>query len=336
MVPLPAGPLLAEIANERDLARSADLLSIAGTGPTLWRINAAQLLVVAGTSREAAIDDAFECGRIAASAALTAVHATAAAPLFARLSCACPAAATDAARKALVEGVAVALVDAGATLADAQWVDAPVLRFDLSVTGVVRPDRVRGPTGALDGDVLIVASPLGAGIYAAAHAKGKLTDDDRRVLIADATRTSAFGIAFGRIRNVHAVATIGDDGLIAAVLALAASANLDASIESASVPSLPRALSLARTGCVAKASSRNWNRDGAAIALDDGVMPETRSLLTDPQTGGALLIACKRESVERVLKLCETDGRAGGAAIGTLRARDASDGDKRQRISLGV
>ena len=314
------GDMLRAIFEGRDLKTPKDLISdLGGEGAaTLWKLNLAQTLVISHTSREAAIDDAFACGRIAATAALTSIHARAAAPLFARLICQCPAAATDAARKSLVEGVAVAMSDAGAVLADAQVVDAPSLRFDVLVAGIVRPDRVRGIAGAQPDDVLILASPLGAGIYAAAHAKGKLSDDDRRVLIEHATRPHRLGIALGTIRNVHAVAEVGPQGLIAAALAIARTAALTATIDVRHVPALAHALTLAKSGCVAPLSSRNWNRDGAIVKLDETVMPEMRALLTDPQASGALLISCKRESVGRVLKLCENGAGAQAAEIGRL------------------
>ena len=314
-----AAELLRAVFDGRGLTLPADLVSEVGAGATtLWKINNAQTLVVSNTSREATIDDAFECGRIAATAALTAVHATAARPLFARLTCECPVGASDVARKALVEGVAVAMSDAGAVLADAQLVDAPVLRFDVLVAGIVRPDRVRGVAGAQAGDVLILANALGAGIYAAAHARRKLADDDRAALIAHATRSNRVGIALGTVKNVHAVAGVGPAGLIGAILALARAAGLRAEVDAKQVPSLPRALMLAKTGCVAPGSSSNWNRDGARVDLAETVMPEMRALLTDPATSGALLIACKRESVERVLRMCRDDGDVDAAAIGSL------------------
>ena len=74
-----AADLLRAIVDGRGLSLPEDLVSGIGSGgSTLWKVNAAQTLVVSNTSREATIDDAFECGRIAATAALTAVHATAA------------------------------------------------------------------------------------------------------------------------------------------------------------------------------------------------------------------------------------------------------------------
>ena len=318
--------LLRAVIADRKLVVPTDLVFDVGAGTTTsWQLNAAQTLVVANTTRDATLSsttrDAYDCGRIAATAALSAVHARAAAPLFARLTLACPADAGEAAKKSLIEGVAVAMAASGAFLADVELVEAAVLRFDVLVAGIVRPDRVRGVAGAQADDVLILAGPLGAGIYAAAHARQKLSDDDRDALIARATRSNAAGIALGSIRNVHAVAAVGPEGLIAATLALADAAGLHGRIDAAKVPALPRALLFAKTGSIAPLSSRNWNRDGARVALADAVMPEMRSLLTDPQASGALLIACKPESVDRVLKLCGGDDAvAQAAAIGRFVA----------------
>jgi selenide,water dikinase len=325
-----AADFLRDAVASRGLPVPKDLVTgIAAGATTLWKINVAQTLVVSNTSREAAIDDAFECGRIAAAAALSAVHATAAQPLFARLTCACPPGASEAARRALIEGVAVAMSDASAVLADAQFVEAAELRFDVLVAGIVRPDRIKRAAGAQAGDALVLASPLGTGIYAAAHTKGRLADDDRLALIGEATRTNSVGIAFGTIRNVHAVVEVGPQGLIAAVLALGAASALSGVIESSQVPALPRALALAKSGCVAPESSRNWNRDGARVELADAVMPEMRALLTDPQVSGALLVACKPESVGRVLELCAAGGNR-PAVVGWLadRASDSKGGSK--------
>lgn len=313
------GAWLREIVASRSLAIPSDLASEIGNdgASTRWNLNPAQTLVVASTAREAAIDDAEAYGRIAASAALAPIHAAAAVPLFARLICECPPGASDAARKHLLEGAAIAMSEAGAVLADAQFVDAPVLRFDMLVAGVVRPDRLRGSDGAQPGDTLILAGPLGAGVYAAAHARDKLSDADRQVFIAQATRSTKVGIEFGAIRNVHAVAVVGALGLTAAALSLTQSAAVDVRLRAGALPALPRALALAGSGCVSPQSSRNWNRDGALVRLDDTVMPEMRALLTDPQASGALLVSVKPESVERVLALCREDGTT-AAIVGTV------------------
>lgn len=334
--PTAIGALLRDIVEKRALKRPEDLVSpIGDDGVTCWKLNTAQTLVVAGTARGAAIDDAAACGRIAVEAALAPIHAAAARPLFARLLCECPAGATDAAREAILEGAAVAMSDAGAILADARFVDAPVLRFELLAAGVVRPDRMRGPGGALPGDALVVSGPLGSGIYAAANERRKLPDADRRALLDKPAHATRVGIALGSIRNVHGVAVIGPGGLLSSALALGEAAGVDAEVDAHAVPVLPQALALARAGCVAPRSSTNWNRDGAQVKLDDRVMPEMRALLTDPQAGGALLIACKRESTGRVLELCRAEsGHA--AEVGRLHARHEDAAQGRVRIVVNA
>lgn len=319
------GAALRTIIADRKLKRPGDLVSEIGSdnATTCWKLNAAQTLVVAGTARDATVDDAFACGHIAANAALAPIHAAAAKPLFARMLCECPAGASDAAREAILEGAAMALSEAGAVLADAQFVDAPTLRFDVLAAGIVRPDRLRSVAGGQADDALIVAGPLGSGIYATANARKRLSADDRDALIVQATRSTRLGIALGSIKNVHAVNVVGPMGLIAAALALGHASAMAVTLNARAVPALPQALLLARGGFVSALSSSNWNRDGAIVRLDDRVMPEMRALLTDPHASGALLIACKRESVGRVLALCESEDAGSAAEVGSLRTADA-------------
>ena len=316
------GAVLRNIIASRKLKRPGDLVSEIGAdnATTCWKLNAAQTLVVAGTARDATVDDAAACGHIAANAALAPIHAAAAKPLFARMLCECPAGASDAAREAILEGAAMAFSDAGAILADAHFVEGPTLRFDVLAAGIVRPDRLRSVAGGQPDDALIVAGPLGSGIYATANARKRLSADDRDALIAQATRSTRLGISLGTIKNVHAVNVVGPMGLIAAALALGHASAMAVTLDARNVPALPQALALARGGCVSALSSSNWNRDGAVVRLDDRVMPEMRALLTDPHASGVLLIACKRESVGRVLALCESEDVGGAAEVGSLRS----------------
>ena len=63
-------------------------------------------------------------------------------------------------------------------------------------------------------------------------------------------------------------------------------------------------------------------------------MPEMRALLTDPHASGALLIACKRESVGRVLALCESEDAGGAAEVGSLHAPAPDASEPKERVTI--
>jgi selenide,water dikinase len=77
---------------------------------------------------------------------------------------------------------------------------------------------------------------------------------------------------------------------------------------------------LVEQGCVTGASGRNWASYGAEVVLPDGFAPQTRSLLTDPQTAGGLLVACAPETVGEVLAVFAAHGFDAAAVVGGVGA----------------
>ena len=69
-----------------------------------------------------------------------------------------------------------------------------------------------------------------------------------------------------------------------------------------------------RTG----ASGRNWDSYGEGIDLPDALPDWIRTLLTDPQTSGGLLIAVAADQVAAVLALAVAEGFARSAVVGRV------------------
>ena len=296
-----------------------DLLSGANpnASPVLWKLNAAQTLVTASRFSTPMVDDPHDFGRIAATGALSRVLATGATPLFALASLGVPATSFPVERIAhILQGAQDALSASGTAMIAGNAFDAVVPTLALVVLGSARPDRLRQVGGAQPGDAIVLGKPLGLGVYAAAFDRQKLDDDAYRSLVQVATQSNAAGRALSAIKNVHALCDVADSGLAGQLLAMCRGAALPASIAMRAVPCLPHALALAKAGCIDRMSARNWNSYGAAIRLDDALMPEARALLTDPQSSGGLLVACKPASADRVVKLLHDAGCAVAAEIG--------------------
>ncbi|OYV30051.1 MAG: selenide, water dikinase SelD, partial [Thiomonas sp. 20-64-5] len=62
----------------------------------------------------------------------------------------------------------------------------------------------------------------------------------------------------------------------------------------------------------------NWASYGGEITLATDLDPLARTMLTDPQTSGGLLVACAPELVDAVLGIFRDEGFAQATAIGTL------------------
>ena len=61
-------------------------------------------------------------------------------------------------------------------------------------------------------------------------------------------------------------------------------------------------------GFATGASGRNWAGYGHEVRLAAGVDERQRTLLTDPQTSGGLLVACAPHAVDEVLAIFRRDG----------------------------
>jgi selenide, water dikinase len=82
---------------------------------------------------------------------------------------------------------------------------------------------------------------------------------------------------------------------------------------------LPRVEAMAGEGFVTGASVRNWASYAEEIVLGPTVTPAQKSLLTDPQTSGGLLVSCAPDMTDEVLSIFRSEGFDRAAVIGELR-----------------
>ena len=134
------------------------------------------------------VDDPFWFGRIAAANALSDVYAMGGVPKTAMNLAAFPAKTMDmSVLRSILEGGLDAMREAGVVLVGGHTVEDDELKYGLSVTGFVHPDRVLTKKNLRPGDRLILTKPLGTGIITTAI-KGGLASEE---LIERVTRAMA-------------------------------------------------------------------------------------------------------------------------------------------------
>jgi len=89
------------------------------------------------------------------------------------------------------------------------------------------------------------------------------------------------------------------------------------------IPLLSQVRQLADSGFVTGASQRNWAGYGHDVLLDKAITAVEKTLLTDPQTSGGLLVSCLPSAVDEVLALFATAGFADAAVIGEMTSGDS-------------
>jgi selenide,water dikinase len=209
---------------------------------------------------------------------------------------------------------------AGIPIAGGHTIDSVEPIYGLVVMGLVHPSKVKRNADAKAGDVLILGKPLGVGVLSAALKKDRLDANGYAAMIGATTNLNRPGAELAALDGVHALTDITGFGLLGHTLELARGSKLTARVRYAELPWLPGVIDLAEAGVYTGASGRNWDAYGKDIALPSTLPSAARTLLTDPQTSGGLLVSCSPDAVDDVLAVFRADGFADARVIGEMVA----------------
>jgi selenide,water dikinase len=306
-------------------ARFADLLVGTETSDdaAVYRVNDTQAIVATTDFFMPIVDDPFDFGRIAATNALSDIYAMGANPLMALAIVGMPINTLphESIREILRGGESVC-ARAGIPIAGGHSIDSVEPIYGLAVTGLIDPKYVKRNAGARDGDSLVLGKALGVGIYSAAIKKCVLDDAGYRAMIETTTQLNLPGVELAQLPGVHAMTDVTGFGLLGHLLEMCRGSRLGARIAAAGIPRLPGVQRLAQAGVVTGASARNWHAYGEEVRLEAGSNELMRSLLTDPQTSGGLLVACDSDTLSRVQDIFKHMGFNHASVIGRMSVGD--------------
>lgn len=298
----------------------------------VYRLNDEQAIVATTDFFMPIVDDPFDFGRIAATNALSDVYAMGGKPLMALAIVGMPInVLPHDVIAAVLKGGESVCAEAGIPLAGGHSIDSVEPIYGLVAIGVVDPRRIKRNAGAQAGDVLILGKPLGVGVLSAALKKDRLDSNGYAAMIAATTKLNRPGAALSALDGVHALTDITGFGLLGHTLELARGSNLTARVRYADLPWLPDVLSFAEAGTFTGASGRNWDAYGKDILLPSSLPSIARTLLTDPQTSGGLLVSCAPDTVDEVLAIFRADGFDEARVIGEMVS-----GEKRVEVISSV
>ncbi|HXD04656.1 MAG TPA: selenide, water dikinase SelD [Burkholderiaceae bacterium] len=290
----------------------------------VYQINDEQALIATTDFFMPIVDDPFDFGRIAATNAISDVYAMGGRPIMALALVAMPIAQLPVeVIGEIIRGGQSVCEEAGIPIAGGHTIDSVEPIYGLVVMGLVHPSKVRRNADARAGDVLVLGKPLGVGVLSAALKKSELSAQGYADLIKTTTQLNKPGTQFADMPGVHALTDITGFGLAGHTLELARGAKLTAVIDWGSVPLLPGVAQLAARGFVTGASARNWEGYGADVSLDPSLDKVVRSLLTDPQTSGGLLVSCEPQMADEVLRVFRDSGFGAAAVIGRMESGPA-------------
>ncbi len=287
----------------------------------VYKLNDEQALIATTDFFMPIVDDPYDFGRIAATNAISDVYAMGGTPIMALALVAMPVNQLPLTVIAqIIKGGEAICAEAGIPIAGGHTIDSVEPIYGLVVLGLVHPSKVKRNADAQAGDKLILGKPLGVGILSAALKKGQLDTAGYAAMIKNTTQLNKPGMALSNVSGVHAITDITGFGLLGHLLEVARGSKLHATLHMASIPLLPGVQQLAESGYVTGASQRNWDGYGHDVMLAPAITPVQKTLLTDPQTSGGLLVSCSPSAVDQVLALFRDGGFAHAAVIGEMAA----------------
>ena len=299
-----------------DLPRDPNLLVGTETSDDagVYRLNETTALIQTLDFFTPIVDDAYDFGRIAAANALSDVYAMGGRPLLCMNILACPAKTLDhSVFRRVVEGGLEKIREAGALLVGGHSIEDEELKYGLSVTGVVHPDKVLVNGGARPGDILLLTKPLGTGILSTAI-KGGLAkaglERDLVQLMATLNRLPMEILnADEELRaGVHGCTDITGFGLVGHLHEMAEASRVSIRIEAESLPVLDGARDYADMGIIPEGAYRNQRFYGPWLHSSLGEMDPLTMIVHDPQTSGGLLLAMARDTAHVLLAALAAQG----------------------------
>ena len=247
------------------------------------------------------VDDPRTFGEIAAANAMSDVFAMGGRVLFALSIAAFP---EDLPRDVLGEifaGASAKVREAGGTLAGGHTIRDPEPKYGLAVIGAAHPDHLLRKGGARPGDVLLLTKRLGTGVLVSGHRQGRTSESDLAGAI-DQMRT--LNRAASEVLVEHGVVAATDVtgfGLLGHGLEMARASGTRFAFDAASLPTLPGAIEVARTGVETGGAAHNRRFVASSLTVGDDVPADLVALAHDPQTSGGLLAAVARDSIDTVV-----------------------------------
>ncbi len=264
-------------------------------------------------------DDPYDFGRIAACNSLSDVYAMGGKPLTAMNIVAFPTKkfSLDILAKILEGGQAV-MNQAGVQLLGGHSVDDPEMKYGLSVTGVVHPDKVLRNCTIREGDAIILTKPLGTGIVATAIKADMFEKEHVKEFISSMATLNKYTAEIMLKFNVSACTDVTGFGMAWHLIEMLQENELSIEINSEAIPLLPGVEDAADMGLIPGGLYRNRDYISSKCEFSDSVKQIYKDIIFDPQTSGGLLISLPEKEAQLLLDELQSSGIDKSSLLGKV------------------
>lgn len=265
------------------------------------------------------VDDPYWFGQIAAANALSDIYAMGGVPKTAMNVVAFPGKILDiSVLRSMIEGGLKTMREAGVVLVGGHTVEDQELKYGLSVTGFIHPQRILTKRSLRSGDRLILTKPLGTGIVCTAIKAGMAGDavTDRVTRVMATLNRDAAQIM--EDYPVHACTDITGFGFLGHLAEMVVDSGFGVRIQAEAIPVHPEALEWAAMGMIPAGAYNNRTFRGRFISFAESVSQRVQDVLFDPQTSGGLLIAVDAGAADDLLQALIGQGVVNSSIVGEV------------------
>jgi selenide, water dikinase len=268
------------------------------------------------------VDDPFSYGQIAAANSLSDIFAMGGRPLTALNIIGFPA---DLVRprviSSILRGGMAKAAEVGCALVGGHSIRNPEPIYGLAVTGIVDLRHVTTNANARPGDRLVLTKPLGTGIATTAIKRGFASRALQKKIVDLMSKINTVGAELAELRLVRAATDVTGYGLMGHLISLCRASRVSADVDPTAVPMISNEIGdLIEQGCVPEGSLQNLY--ATTVLVDWQSTDETRrTLLTDAQTSGGLLLCVAEARLEKVLNILRKTRTPCAAVIGRIVSR---------------
>jgi len=265
------------------------------------------------------VDDPFDFGRIAAANSLSDIYAMGGRPLTAmNIVCFPVQEMPKSILRDILLGGLEKIQESGALLVGGHSVDDKEMKYGLSVTGIVHPDKVLTNGGARPGDLLILTKPIGTGVLSTA-VKGELASEKAlRTLVEVTSALNKKAAEIMGAYEVHACTDVTGFGLGGHALEMAGAGCARMVIWASEVPFIPEAREYAAMGLIPAGGYANRHYCENRVETPENQDTLVMDLLFDPQTSGGLLIAVRPDQARECAERMRENGVHAASVIGEV------------------
>lgn len=255
------------------------------------------------------VNNPRDFGKIAAANALSDVYAMGGKPLTAmNIVCFPKEDQPVEILKDILQGGLELIHESGALLVGGHSVDDHEIKYGLSVTGIVHPEKVMTNGGCQVGDHLVLTKPLGTGILATAIKGRFISEEVEKEAIGWMSQLNRDAAEAMQAVGCHGCTDVTGFGLLGHVLEMAFSSCTTIEMSASKVPVIPTVMEMAKMGMVPAGSFENRKFCEHSVLIEGKIDPILIDILADAQTSGGLIISVAEAKVAELLSKLEEKG----------------------------